>query len=295
MSAQDVGSLAPVTLRRRFVPRTWSGRVGLGLALTVCGVALIGPLFAPHSPTELVGSPFNPPSSAYPLGIDFNGRDVLSRVLWGGRTVLALGLASTILAYLVGGSIGLVAGFSRSKLDDVLMRAMDVLLAFPPLLFLLVLATGAGPSVLALVLGIATIHVPAVGRIIRAATLEVSVRGYVEAALARGEPMARILRREVVPNIGGTIAADVGPRFTVSILLVAAVNYLGLGLRPPSADWAMMISENRAALTIPPWGVSLSVFVPALLIALLTVGVNLLADSVARSLGRSVQEESLRR
>lgn len=283
-----------ILVAMRLVPRRTSGRVGLLMAAAVCGVALIGPFFAPYSATDLVGSPFSPSSRAYPLGIDFNGRDVLSRVLWGGRTVLALGISATLLAYLVGGSIGLVAGSNRAKMDAVLMRAMDVVLAFPPLLFLLILATGAGPSVVALVIGIAVVHVPGIARVIRAATLDVSVRGFVEAAHARGEPMVRILRREVLPNIGSTIAADAGPRFTVSILLVAAVNYLGLGLRPPAADWAVMISENRSALTIPPWNVSLSVFVPALMLAVLTVGVNLLADSVARSFGRSVYEHELR-
>jgi ABC-type dipeptide/oligopeptide/nickel transport system permease subunit len=168
---------------------------------------------------------------------------------------------------------------------------MDVLLAFPPILFLLVVATGAGQSLVALVIAIAIIHVPSIARVVRTAALETSVRGYVEAAVARGDRTRVILRREILPNIWGPVTADAGPRFTVSILLVAAVNFLGLGLSPPAADWAMMISENRSGITINPW----AVIAPALLIAVLTVSVNVVADSIAHSLGKSVDVRALRR
>ncbi len=214
-----------------------------------------------------------------------------SRVLSGGRTVILYGAVATLLAYAVGGTIGLVAGYTRSRLDDLLMRSMDVLLAFPPILFLLVIATGAGSNIWALVIAIAVIHVPSIARILRAAALEVSVRGYVEAAIARGDRTHVILRREILPNIWGTIVADGGPRFTVSILLVAAVNFLGLGLSPPAADWAMMISENRSGITINLW----AVVAPALMIGALTVSINVVADAIAGRLGKSVEVEALRR
>jgi peptide/nickel transport system permease protein len=173
----------------------------------------------------------------------------------------------------------------------VLMRTMDVFLAFPPIIFLLLLATGFGNSAVALVIGIAIVHMPGVARIVRAAALEVSVRGYVEAAVARGDRVRTILRREILPNIAGPLIADAGPRFTVSILLVAAVNFLGLGIAPPTADWALMISENREGITINP----LAVLIPALMIGILTVSLNTLADGFAASLGTSVDTESLRR
>ncbi len=265
------------------------------MALTVVVVmallALIGPELAPHSPTAQLGPPFAGPSSTSPLGTDYVGEDVLSRVLAGGRTVIVYGGLATLLAYLSGGVIGLVAGYRRGWVDPVLMRAMDVLLAFPPLLFLLVLATGFGSSAAALIVGIAIVHMPGVARIVRTAALEVSVRGYVEAAVARGDRLATILRREILPNIVGTIVADAGPRFTVSILLVAAVNFLGLGISPPKADWALMISENRGGITIN----ALSVLVPALMIGILTVSLNMLADAIAGSLGTSFEVVSLRR
>ena len=132
---------------------------------------------------------------------------------------------------------------------------MDVLLAFPPILLLLVIATGAGANPVALVAGIVLVQVPGIARIIRTATANVSVRGYVEAAVARGEATPKILLKEILPNLWGIIVADGGPRLTVSILLVAAINYLGLGVRPPTADWALMISENQSGLTFQPWSV----------------------------------------
>jgi peptide/nickel transport system permease protein len=267
---------------------TWAGCILLAFT---CGIAIVGPFVAPHSPSELAGPPYDMPSAQFPLGTDPLGRDVLSRVLAGGRSVIVMALVATLLGYVTGGTIGLVAGYRRGIVDTMLMRTMDLLLAFPAILFLLILATGFGASPYALVGGIALIHMPQVARILRAATLEVSVKGFVEAAVARGERTSAILRREVLPNIAGTVAADAGPRFTVSVLLVAAVNFLGLGLRPPAADWALMISENRPAITIQPW----AVVAPALMIALLTIGVNLLADAMARRQGTSLERKLVQR
>ncbi len=263
--------------------RPWSGRVGLALCVLVLGVAVFGAFFAPHDPADIIGVPYSPPSFGLPFGTDSLGRDVLSRALWGGRTVISLAVIATLSAYLVGGFIGLVAGTTRSLVDPVLMRAMDVLLAFPPLLLILVLATGAGTTVVTLVVAIAVVQIPGIARIIRAATLEVSVKSFVEAAVARGESKLFIAAREILPNISGTIAADAGPRLTGSILAIAGVTFLGVGLQPPRADWALMMTENRTGITLQPWGI----VVPALLIAGLTVGLNLLGDSIARSVGKS--------
>jgi peptide/nickel transport system permease protein len=277
--------------RRLAFTRSWSVRIGLTVLAFVLGTAFIGPYFAPYSPSALPGVPFATPSGTFWLGTDYLGEDVFSRVLSGGRTVILYGALATLLAYAVGGTIGLLAGYTRSRLDDLLMRSMDVLLAFPPILFLLVIATGAGSNIWALVIAIAVIHVPSIARILRSAALEVSVRGYVEAAIARGDRTHVILRREILPNIWGTIVADGGPRFTVSSLLVAAVNFLGLGLSPPAADWAMMISENRSGITINIW----AVVAPALMIGALTVSINVVADAIAGRLGKSIETEALRR
>jgi peptide/nickel transport system permease protein len=278
-------------LRRLRVTQAWSARIAAAVLLLLVALVAIGPAVAPHSPTALIGPPFAGPSSSSPLGTDYAGEDVLSRVLAGGRTVIEFAFVATLLAYLSGGMVGLIAGYRRGWIDAVLMRCMDVLLAFPPIIFLLLLATGFGNNVAALIIGIAVVHMPGVARIIRAATLDVSVRGYVEAAVARGDRLLTILRRELVPNMAGPLVADAGPRFTVSILLVAAVNFLGLGIAPPTADWALMISENRAGITINP----LAVLIPALMIGLLTISLNTLADAFAASLGTTLETESLRR
>ena len=268
-----------------------SAQVGLAILGLVVLIAFIGPFLAPDSPSAIVGAPFQRPSTGALLGTDFLGRDVLSRVLSGGRTLILLALAATAIAYVAGITIGLIAGYKRSIVDPILMRAMDVLLAFPPILFLLVLTAGAGHSRVVLVLGVAAIHVGAIARIVRAATLDVSVRNYVEAAVARGQRTLSILWREILPNIVGPLLADAGVRFTGSVLLLASINFLGLGLQPPVADWALMISENRSGITLEPWVIA----VPAILIALVTVAINLVADAVARSFGTSVQWERVTR
>jgi ABC-type dipeptide/oligopeptide/nickel transport system permease subunit len=273
----------PRTLRRPRVARTIPGCLGLVLVAFVVGVALIGPLVAPHAADAPVGVPGTGPSADAPLGTDFLGRDVLSRVLHGGLTVLYLAIAATLLAYLLGSVVGLLAGYLRSVVDPILMRAVDFVLAFPPLIFLLVLLAGAGNSRAILVVGTAFVLFPGVARLVRAATLEASVTGYVEAAVARGERAVAVVGREILPNIVQYVMTDFGLRFSGAVILVASVNFLGLGLQPPTADWGLMISENRVVITANIWAVA----APAIMLGLLTVGVNLIGDAYARTLGRS--------
>jgi peptide/nickel transport system permease protein len=265
--------------------RHWQGRIGLGLLVLTMVVIIFGPVMSPYPPTKIIGPPFASPGGAYLLGTDVLGRDVLSRLLNGGQSVLLLGGLATALAYAVGGTIGLAAGFLRGRTDAALMRLMDVILAVPPLLFLLVLATGAGAGAVVAVLGVALIQVPGIARIIRAATLEVAGKGYIEAATARGERTSRILFREITPNISPTIVGDGGTRLTVSILSIAALTFLGVGLQPPAANWALMMTENRPGLTYQPW----AVIAPALMLAALTLSINLVADAYARSMNTSAQ------
>jgi ABC-type dipeptide/oligopeptide/nickel transport system permease subunit len=268
--------------------RTGRGRVGLVILAIVLFIALFGPFFARYNPAAIVGAPGQPPGNGYPLGTDYLGHDVLSRVLWGGRSVLWLSLAATGLAYITGSLIGLIAGYNRNFLDPLLMRSMDVILVFPPLLFFLIAATAVGTSKAVLIIGVAIVQAPGVSRIVYSATRETSVRGYVEAAVARGESTSAILRREIVPNIMAPMIANFGLSLTFSILLVAAVNFLNLGLQPPSANWALMISENRPVLSLNVW----STIAPAAMIAGLTIGVNLVGDAISHMLGRSEEVES---
>ena len=278
-----------MTGRLRFI-RSFSGAVGVTIVVFVVAVAFFGRYFAPYDPNVPVSAPLSPPSSHYWLGTDFLGRDVFSRLLYGGRSVITLAALATGLGYLIGMSVGLIAGFSRSRVDPVLMRSVDVMLAFPPLLFLLVLISGAGTGVQVLVIGVALIQAPGISRIVRTATLEVSTRGYVEAAIARGERSYAVIVREVLPNIMAPVLVDSGLRFTYSILIIASVNFLGLGLQPPASDWALMISDNRQYIAIQAW----AVLAPAAMIALLTIGINLTGDAIARSLGRSYVPKTAR-
>jgi peptide/nickel transport system permease protein len=257
--------------------------VGLVLLVITVFIALFGGFFAPYSPTETVGIPGAPSGAGHLLGLDFIGRDVLSRVLYAGRSTLILASLATILTYAIGVTIGLVAGFSRSKVDPLLMRSVDILLSVPALLVILLFVTGFGSSSFVLVVAVALVLLPGVARIVRSASLEVSTRGYVEAAVARGEPTRSLLTREVLPNITGVITADLGLRFSWGIILIASVNFLGVGIQPPNPDLGLMVSENRVIIASN----SLAVIAPALVLALLIIGVNLVSDAYVRQLDRS--------
>lgn len=285
-----MSTYAQPALRSRLVSLRWprflktrQGVVGLSLLSLVLGVALIGPLVAPYALTEPIGPPGAAPGQGALLGTDYLGRDVLSRVLNGGIPVLELSVLTIVLVYLIGITIGIAAGLTRSLLDPMLMRAVDVLLTFPPLVLLLLLISGAGNSFWTLVIGIVLVLFPGVARIVRTATLEISTTSYIEAAVTRGEHVWAIALREVLPNITHSILADLGVRFSGAIILAASVNFLGLGSQPPAANWGLMVAENREILSINIW----SVLVPAALLALLVISVNLLGDAYGRSLGRS--------
>jgi peptide/nickel transport system permease protein len=252
----------------------------LGLAMTTLAlaVALLGPFFAPYPPDEIFGTSFAGPSHQHLLGLDFVGRDALSRFLWGGRTAIFVALLGTILGFLIGTAIGLVSAYRRGAVDEVFGRFTDLLLAFPALIFALLLLAAFGSSIKIVVIAIAIATVPGVTRIARAAALEVVDLPYVEAARARGESVVYITVREMLPNIARPILVDFGLRLTGSILLVAALSFLGLGIRPPAADWGLMIGENRVALTVQPWPVIL----PIIAISFITIGINLVLDGYRR-------------
>lgn len=264
--------------------QTPGGKIGLTLVVIVTAVALFGPLFAPQSTTESVALPYQGPSAEYPFGTDFLGRDTLSRFLDGGLAILALACAATLLAYLIGVPLGMFAGFRRSWPDALTIAVVDVLLAFPALVLILLLVALTGPASWIVIVGIAAAHVPRVVRVVRSVTIDITGQEYVEAAISRGESTRSILMRELLPNLWTPIVADAGVRLTGSFLIAASLGFLGVGLTPPEANWGVMISENRLGLSQSP----LAVIAPAVAIAMFTVGVNLFADAMARALGRSV-------
>jgi peptide/nickel transport system permease protein len=269
----------PIVLLVRRALRLRRTQVGLGLVLLLVGVAVLGPLFAPHTPSAFAGIPYAHPSSGTLLGTDSLCRDVLSRFLWGGRSVLGLSVAATTIGLLLGATIGLVAAYTRSLLDDLLMRGMDVILAFPSIVLALVAVSTVGPKLWLLVLVVGLTTAPRVARVTRGASVEVVERDFVQAAEAVGAPRFRILVSEILPNIASTLLVEASLRLTYSIGLIAGLSFLGFGLQPPAADWGLMINENRQGLTIQPWGVVL----PVLAIALLTIGTSLVGDGVSRA------------
>lgn len=260
------------------------GIIGLlGVSLLIA-LTLLGPLFSPYSPTAVVGLPLKGPSTHHLLGTDELGRDAFSRFLYGGRYLLGGTFLSSGIAYLLGIFVGMAAGYRRGRFELTVVGGVDLIIAFPPLVLMLLLLAGAGTGFLIATVAVAAIQFPRIVRIVRTATLEVSTQEFVEAAEARGESNSTILVREILPNIWSPILADFGIRLASSALLLASLSYLGLGPAPPTADWGLMISENRDAIIIQPW----IIVAPALAIGFLTVMVNLAADSVARSVGRSL-------
>ena len=247
MEASARASRPTRAARRYRLPRflaQWHTRIALSVLVLILMIALVGPFVTPYSSTALVGTPYAPPSGRFLLGTDYIGEDVFSRLLAGGDHLILYALIATSIAYFIGGGIRLLAGYSRSLIDPILMRTIDLLLAFPAIFLVLILAARFGSGAEVVIIGIAFIHIPLIARILRTATLETSVRGFVEAAVARGDSTLSIQTRDPAEH-RGPIMADAGPRLTISILLIAAVNFLGwvFGHRPPS--WAVMISENR--------------------------------------------------
>jgi peptide/nickel transport system permease protein len=257
-------------------PRT---KVGLALVLLLVGTALFGPFFAPHDPAAFAGIPYGHPGAGTALGTDALGRDVLSRFLWGGRSILALAVAATAIGLVFGTAIGLASAYSRSALDDALMRGMDVILAFPSIVLALVAVATAGAQLWLLVLVVGFTTMPRVARVSRGASVELVERDFVQAAEALGVSRVRILVSEVLPNITGPLMVEASLRLTYAVGLVAALSFLGFGEQPPNADWGLMINENRPGLTIQPWGV----VIPVIAIALLTIGTSLVGDGLARA------------
>ena len=255
------------------------GAVGFALTAAVIALALLGPLLAPASPTDFVGIPFQPPSAAALLGTDMLGRDVLSRVLCGGYKILGMSALATVIGVLTGALLGLAAGYAKGAADELIMRLLDVALAFPQTILALLFVSLIGPEPWLIVLVVAAIHAPQVARVARAATLRVAEEDFVRFAEAIGISPAKIMVREILPNIVNPLMVELGLRFTYSIAIIAGLSFLGFGQQPPAPDWGLMINENRIGLASNPW----PVVVPVLLIAILTIGTNLFTEAVARA------------
>ncbi|MBA3262147.1 MAG: ABC transporter permease [Thermoleophilaceae bacterium] len=281
----SVAAPAPVevpTLRRGLaasVLRTRGGQIGLAMVTAMILITFVGPLFAPYSPVQSgTGPPASGPSAQHLLGTDALGRDVLSRVLDGGRGLVLVPLLAVSGAYALGATLGVTAAYRGGRVDRLIARGFDILLTFPPLLLVLVVIAGLGTSVAVVVLTVMFVFLPRAGRVCRGTAQAVCVEDYVTAAHARGDRDAWVMAREILPNIAAPTLSDYALRTTYAITFVATLNFLGLGAQPPDPDWGLMIAENRSILPVAP----LSVLSPAAAVALLAVGLNLVAEALAR-------------
>ncbi|MGV2077299.1 MULTISPECIES: ABC transporter permease [unclassified Rhizobium] len=251
--------------------------------LAVIGIALFGPLIAPYEASELVGIPFDVPQPDFLLGTDALGRDVLSRFLHGGVSLVWMSLCTTAIAIALATAMGLWAAYYKGWVDETIMRIVDVKLAFPTTVFSLLFVTMFGPGKLLLVCVVGVSLAPTASRVLRGAALAVVEREFIQHARAIGVPGARIILFEVLPNITSPLLVEVGLRLMWSITALAGLSFLGYGIQPPDADWGLMINENRNALSTQPW----AVLVPVAAIAAFTVGGNIFAEGVSRVLGRT--------
>jgi peptide/nickel transport system permease protein len=248
------------------------------MALAVVLTAVIGPALSPHSPNALLTLSFAKPSGQFPLGGDVLGRDVLSRVLNGGWLLLLMAVAATAIGIVAGTAAGISAAYLRGVRDGIILLTVDVILAFPQLVFALLLLSLLGPRLWLIVLAVGLSHAPAVARVIRSATLDVAERDYVKVVELQGMRPVKVMAREILPNLISPLMVEAGLRLTYSIVIMAGLAFLGFGQPPPAPSWGTMINENRIGLQLNPW----AVIVPAVLIALLTVGTNTFTDAVAR-------------
>jgi peptide/nickel transport system permease protein len=276
---------------RRFVRRFPMGaRLGALVLLAYLLIAITGPLWAPYSPFETsTGLPFSSWSGAHLFGTDILGRDVFSRVVYGTRDVLFLSLTSTFVALVLGGVIGLASGLVGGKVDELLMRLFETIISIPLLVLALLAIAAAGPtesgSSLLLIGVVVLVYTPRIARMARAVAVDLVTRDFVTVARARGESVPSIVWRELTPNAAGVLLVEFGVRAGYAPILISSLGFLGFGARPPSPEWGLMISENRASLATAP----LPVLAPAVALAVLVISLNLVTDGIARALGRSAE------
>ena len=262
---------------------------GLAIVGFFVFLAIFAPWIAPYSQAETVSDTWAPSSSAFWMGTDQIGRDMMSRIIYGARMTIGIALVTTILSFIIGTILGLLASTGGAVIDQFLSRLVDVMLSIPLLVFALIILSMFGSSIPTLVITIAILDSTRVFRLARAVSMNIAVLEYVEAAKLRGEGLWWVISREVLPNVLPPMISEFGLRFCFNFLFVAGLSFLGLGIQPPFADWGGMVRENGKAISFglpaPLW--------PAAMIALMTIGVNLIVDWIlsinARPSGASAE------
>ena len=268
--------LQPVARRRATrTPRTlvW----GAVIVLAIIAIAAAGPFLAPYPYDEMaIMTRLKPPSLAHWFGTDDFGRDVLSRAMIGARPTLYMGFGATAFSLLIGVPLGLLAGYRRGRIDEIVMRLSDVLMSFPPILLGLLVLAVTTPALWKAILAVGIVYIPPIVRVTRSVTLELAQEEFILAAQARGDGGWYILFSEILPNAWPPIAVEGSLRVTFAILLGAALSFLGMGAQPPTADWGLMISEARSFVERAPW-ITLA---PGLAMCITVIGINLLGDGL---------------
>jgi peptide/nickel transport system permease protein len=254
--------------------------IGAAMVLLSVVLALAAPWLTAHDPLQIADASLSPPSGQYLLGTDQLGRDVLTRILYAGRSSLAVACLSAALAFASGTLIGLIAGYATGLLDACLMRVLDILQAFPALLLAIALVAALGPNLPNLVLTMGLLFMPRFARVARASTLSVRERDYVTAAIGLGVSRARTLYRHVLPNIAAPLIVEASLTVTFATLTEASLSFLGLGVQPPDPTWGGMIAESTSVMALAPW-LALS---PGFAIVFVVVAFNLMGDGLRDAL-----------
>ena len=253
--------------------------VGLTIVLFWVVVAILAPVLAPYGPNDITGEFKAAPSPAHIMGTDHMGRDVFSRLLFGSRPILILAPLSVLCAVTVGVLLGLSAGYFGGTVDDVIMRFLDAMMAFPTLLLYMIIIAAVGASAVNVIIAIAIGGTPGIARVVRSLVLDVRNREFVQAARLRGESALYVMFREILPNCLGPVIVDACLRIGYAAFSIGTLGFLGLGMPPPNPDWGRMVAEGRQHITSGPW----MVIFPSLAISSLVVGLNLFADGISES------------
>lgn len=266
----------------RLALRTPAGRIGLPIVLLHLTLALVGPEIAPYTPTDFhLDNQLEGPSAQFWLGTDEFGRDILSRVMSGARSIIGVSVAGAALGLVLGTVVGMASGYKGGKIDEVVMRVMDGLMSFPSLLMALLVLTTLGANQQNIILTIGVVFMAPISRVLRSVALSLKTLEFVQSARLRGEPALYIIFKEMLPNALPVLIVEASVRLSYAILLSSSLGFLGLGVQPPSSDWGLMISESRKFIVDAPW-VALA---PAAAVASLVIGVNLLADGLRQARG----------
>ncbi len=257
-----------------FIEAPISAKLGLLTIAAYLFVAIFAPFVAPYSETEILGGAYELWSEKFPLGTDNLGRDMLSRLIFGARNTIGIALAAVVIAFAIGGVMGMLSALLGGWYDSIISRVVDILMAIPGLVFALLILTILGTSITTLVLVIAVLDSTRVYRITRAAAMNIAVMDFVEVARLRGEGLWWVVRKEILPNIMAPLLAEFGLRFCFVFLFIAALSFLGLGIQPPTADWGSMVRDNATLINYD----DITPLLPAAAIAILTVAVNFVVD-----------------